>query len=356
MSGSARSASRRTQTSRSAADDETSLELPPYQKPKCPLTAKGREDLRQLSGSRMNEKVLRHTEESAKLLADTVWAINDRVTIRKKEATKRRANHTNEDGDGGNNNVTTADVESARIKATELEEQVAPLTMRVEQAIREVLDIQAALLDDTEVLEGLPEAVEEAQLARAAQAEEQAGGPVDALEVPGVPVPAVLKQQLRAKTEAYDALSMYQRYARNNHYIDFKRNWHEGLYGDEIPVPDARTWFDSGGRPQHVVGGAGGDEDDSDAEVQIAREKRSFRCPLSLVTLTEPYTCRRCKHTFQKEAILSYLEITGRSSRGVQKQCPETGCQVQVSLYIRRVRGIRPIGSYEIVIMLIHSL
>lgn len=336
MTGSARSGSRSTQASRPAADDEASLELPPYQKPKCPLTATGLEELRQLSSSRTNERLLKHTEESAKLLGGAVWAINDRAATRRKEANKRRTNHTNEDGEGGNNNATTADAESAQAKAQEMEEQVAPLTLRVEQAIREVLDIQAALLDDKEVLEGLPDAVEEAQLERAAQEEERAGGPVDPLEVPGVPVPAVLKQQLRLKAEAYDALSMHQRYARNNHYIDFKRQWHEGLHGDEIPVPDARTWFDPDGRPQHVVGGAGGDEDDSDAEVQIAREKRSFRCPLSLVTLTEPLTCRRCKHTFQKEAILSYLEVTGRNSRGAQKQCPETGCQVQVSLHIPR--------------------
>lgn len=301
--------------------------------------------LMELSGSRMNEKFQKHAKESAKLLANSAWAINDRATTRKKEASnaaereakRRRTNSNHDDGETPDPSATGAgaDVERARAKAVELGEQVTPLTMRMEAAMREVLDLQAAVQDEEEVLRGLPEAVESAQqgMMEAALDGVDAADDDDLPEVPGVPVPRVLEKGRRAKAAAYSALSAHQRYARNNAYIDFKRNWHDGLYGDEVPVPDARTWFDREGNPQDVAA-AGGDEDDSDADVRIAREKRSFRCPLSLVALTEPYTCRRCKHTFQKEAIFSYLGITQRNSRGLQQQCPETGCGITVSICI----------------------
>lgn len=289
--------------------------------------------LKELSSSHTMKHLQKATEDSAKLLASSVGAINDRMTVRKKaasgaaekEAKRRRAN--NDDGEAG---TTSAEVESAQTKARELEEEVEPLAVRVEQAMREVLDLQAALQDETAALDGLPATIMMEQ-DRLTHAQREGEGDPDAelSEIPGVPILEALQAQRDIQIEAYDKLSMYQKYARNNSYINFKRNFHEGLYNDDVPVPDPRTWFDTDGQPQHVTG-VGGDEDDSDADIQIAREKRSFRCPLSLVAMTEPYTCQRCKHSFEKEAILSYLGITAHNAQGFRKKCPETGCQINV--------------------------
>lgn len=293
--------------------------------------------LKELSSSPTIKHLQKATEESAKLLASTVGAINDRMTVRKKaasgvaerEAKRRRAN--NDDAEAGAN---SADVEHAQTKARELEEEVVPLAMRVEQAMREVLDLQAVLQDETAALGNLPEVVMATQQDRINHAQRDDDNDPDAelSEVPGVPILQALQAQRDAQTEAYDKLSMYRKYAKNNSYINFKRNWHEGLYNDDVPVPDPRTWFDRDGQPQHVTG-TDGDEDDSDADIQIAREKRSFRCPLSLVAMTEPYTCQRCKHSFEKEAIFSYLGITMHNAQGFKKKCPETGCQINVSTF-----------------------
>lgn len=347
------SANRRPQASRRGADDEAALELPPYEQPSCPLTADGHAKLRELSGNRMNDRFQKHAKESAKLLANSVWAINDRAVARKKEASnaaereakRRRVNSNHDDGDTPDPAAAGAgaDVESTRDKAAQLEEQVVPLTTRMEAAMREVLDLQAAVQDDEVVLRGLPAAVVVAQqeLMEAALQGIDVADDEDPPEVPGVPLPQVLEKGCRAKAAAYKALSAHQRYARDNAYIDFKRNWHDGLYGDEVAVPDARTWFDREGNPQDVAA-AGGNEDDSDADVRIAREKRSFRCPLSLVALTEPYTCRRCKHTFQKEAVYSYLGVTQRNPGGGEQKCPETGCRITVCTCISLVKqGVR---------------
>lgn len=348
VSGSARSANnnRRTQggSSRAATaataggDDESSLELPAYQPPTCPLSADGQRMLRELSAGGANAKQLRkHADESAKLLADAVWVINERLTSRKKaaadaverEAKRRRATTTDGEETGGDG-VTSADIESARARVAELGDEVEPLTMRVEKAMREVLDLQASLQDEKDVLETLPDAVGMAQQDRSQDAENDEDD--EPPEVTGVPILAVLDEQRKAKTDAYENLSAYQKYARNNAYIDFKRNWHQGLFPDvDVNVPDPHTWFDRDGNPQHETA-AGADEDDEDDDIQIAREKRSYRCPLSLAVLTEPYTCRRCKHSFQKEAIFDYLGITSRAARGLEKKCPETGCQINVSV------------------------
>lgn len=341
VSAQSRSASRRTQASDHVAEDQDALELPLYQQPSCPLTAEGRRKLRELASGRLNDMFHKHANESAKLLANSVWAINDRASLRRKEssnaaereAKRRRANSTHEEGDNLDSGIRT-DSKRAHARAAELEEQVVPLTTRVEAAMRAVIDAQAAAQDEQDAVQSLPEAVDMAQEAmREAFMQEWDGdddGDETPPELPGVPVFGVLEKEYRNKVAAYEALSPYQRYAQNNVYVDFKRNWHDGLYDDEVPVPDARTWFDRDGNPQHMVV-TDGDDDGSDADIRIAREKRSFRCPLSLVALTEPYTCRRCKHTFQKDAIYAYLGISQRNTRALTKPCPETGCQIAVS-------------------------
>lgn len=332
--GSSRQGSRRPQASRPAGDD-ASLELPDYQEPSHPLTADGQRALRDLPNNRLNAKLQKHTDESAKLLASTVFAINERVTNRKdiveKVIKKRRGNH--EDQDGDNN----ANAESARARVAEMEDVVNPLTLKVEKAMREVLDIQAALQDEKDILDNLPDAVKLAQEEKTSQVTQtEQEEDIDELSAPpGVSIHPMIEQDRAVRTKAYDELSTFQKYAKSNTYIDFKRNWHEGLYpNDEIPVPDPKTWFDRDGQPQHLTEAVGDGEDDSDDDLQISREKRSFRCPLSLVALTEPYTCRRCKHSFQKEAIYSYLQIKSPNSRGVMKGCPESGCDIKVSLFL----------------------
>lgn len=328
--GSSRQATRRPPVSRTA-DDEASLELPAYQEPSCQLNEDGKRELRELAGSRLNAKLQKHTEESAKLLANTVFAINERVTNRKdavnKVVKKRRVNN---DGQGATDDD---ELEALKARAEELEDTVSPLTLKVEKAMREVLDLQAALQDEKDVLRDLHDAVVMAQCEEMQQARDNATDEDDEeIHMTGVSIYRILEQGRETKTKAYNDVGMLHKYAKNNAYIDFKRNWHDGLYpNDEIPVPDPKTWFDRNGQPQHLTGAGGGGEDESDDDIQISREKRSFRCPLSLVALTNPYTCRRCKHSFQKEAIYDYLQITGPNSRGIEKGCPESGCDIKVS-------------------------
>lgn len=334
MTGSSLASSHRRQNHYTAQDQSSaSLELPPYEQPKFPLNPEGQQKLRALSSNRTYDNYEMHMKKSAKMLATTVFSINERVTIRKKEASdmaereakRRRAN--GEDGEVELNNNAAAK------KAKELEEKVAPLTVRAEEAMREVLDWQAALQDEQATLRCLPELVAGVQETKAAEFTRDDDEDADPPEIPGVPIQEILRTERDTKAAEYAGLNIEHKYVSNNLYINFKRSWHEGLYlNEEVVVPHPSTWFDSNGRPQHVINGAVGDDNESEDDVQVSREKRSYRCPLSLAMMTEPYTCRRCKHSFQKEAIFSYLGVRVNNKKGKAAKCPETGCHVNVSL------------------------
>lgn len=345
--GSSRAAARRPPQSRYG--EAGSLDLPPYESPKCPLTGQAQQALKELSMSRINEKYQKGLDASAGLLSNSVYAVNERLTNRKRvaaqtaeRAAKKKNTGGGGGGDGGEADTGGAAVERAEAAVQEMEEEVAALTTQVEEAVREVLDMQAALQDERGILGDLPDLVAErqqgvAQQAQHDQEEEDDDDNQEPPEVPGVPIHDILQEERDAKAAEYERLKPYEKYALNNNYVEFKKSWHQGLYPDEeVPVPDATKWFDQDGRPRHVTrearrqnGGDGGEED-SDDDIQIAREKRSFKCPLSLGTMKEPYTCRLCKHSFERRFIVEYIK--GPNNRGHEAKCPIPGCHVNVSL------------------------
>lgn len=332
-------------------DHHNSLDLPPYEPPNCPLTDDHKRQLNDFCTGRINDTYEKQIAQSAQLLSQSVYGINERVTSRKKIAAQNaeraaKRKHGGDDGDGDDEAAAAA--ERAEGEVRELEEEVLDLATQIEEAMRQAVDMQAMVEDEKSTLRELPHlvvarqqgVVEQAQQDREAD-EEDADPPA----VPGVPLLDVLKEAYGAKAAEYDKLSPYEKYAVNNKYIDFKQSWHEGLYQnpDDIPLPDATRWFDRDGRPRletrrdEQQGGAGEDEDmdgDEDDDIQIAREKRSFRCPLSLAVIQEPYTCRLCKHSFEKSAITEYIK--GGNGRGRVAECPVPGCHVKVSPHCRR--------------------
>ena len=352
--GSSRPAARRPPQSRrgggGGGGEADSLELPPYEPPKCPLNSQGQAALKELSTSRINERYKKGLDASAELLSNSVYAINERLTNRKRiaaQTAERAVVKRKNTGDGGGGEAADAGraaVERAEAAVVELDGEVSALTAQVEEAMREVLDMQAAMQDERDVLEDLPDLVAARQQGVAAQArqdqmEDDDDEGQEPPEVPGVPVLDILQEGRDAKAAEYERLGPYNKYALNNSYIDFKKSWHQGLYPDEeVPVPDATKWFDQDGRPRHMTredrrqnGGDNGGED-SDDDIQIAREKRSLQCPLTLKTMQEPYTCRLCKHSFEKKAIVELIK--GPNRRGTVAQCPIPGCHVEVSLIL----------------------
>ena len=137
----------------------------------------------------------------------------------------------------------------------------------------------------------------------------------------------------------YQSLSLGQRYAKNNEYIQFKGIVHSSRFPDgEVELPHASAWFtENGAAPQPGVTGAGGDEDDDD-DIQIQRTKTSTKCPLTLQEFKDPVTSSKCKHSFEASAIMEMIknskEIVGAQPAGRGKttggekgvRCPVPSC------------------------------
>lgn len=304
------------------------------------------------SSRRQYEK---HLGKSSTYLFESVGAINDILFARKRSlahmAEKRRARGESEKGE---HEVSLEEY------VAELDATITELTDSSEEALRLVIDCRAELEDHQAVLETVMQGInaqqprpeskptktkEKARKRRVAGSDDEDGdaGSGDAGEQeededmneaegahedvpPLVGVKELLDAARRNKTDEYDALSAHQRYAINNDYISFKKNWHDALHPeDQVPLPDPSTWFDEHGRPtKGAVAEANGDDD-----LVVEREIIDLKCPLSLQIMKEPYSNHQCKHTFEKAAILEFI----RSNGGLAK-CPVCS-KVRVTLRTR---------------------
>ncbi|EMC99582.1 hypothetical protein BAUCODRAFT_82793, partial [Baudoinia panamericana UAMH 10762] len=146
--------------------------------------------------------------------------------------------------------------------------------------------------------------------------------PTSGTQRPSAPSESFRNKLEDAKTR-YQSHSLYNRYAENNDYVDFKRLVHDAQQGgdDKVPVPEKRTWFQEFEAPPPGVTTHAQDEEEDDDDIAISRATISTKCPLTLQEFRDPLTSRKCNHSFEASAITELL-------RGKQSvQCPCGGCQ-----------------------------
>jgi hypothetical protein len=284
------------------------------------------------SSRRQYEK---HLTKSSTYLFESVGSINDILFARKRSlahmAEKRRARG----GEDRNEHEVSLEEYVAELDAT-----ITELTDSSEEALRWVIDCRAELEDHNAVLEKVMEGLDAQQpppepkrpkMEKAAKRrvaggddedgdaeaqEEEDGEEAEAQEdlLPLTGVKELLEAARTAMIDEYEALGAHQRYTVNNDYISFKKNWHDALHPeDQVPLPDPSTWFDEHGRPTKDAGGDANEDDD----LVVEREIIDLKCPLSLQIMKEPYSNHQCKHTFERSAIMEFIQ----SSRGLAK-CP----------------------------------
>ncbi|KAF8543011.1 zinc-finger of the MIZ type in Nse subunit-domain-containing protein [Trichophaea hybrida] len=119
------------------------------------------------------------------------------------------------------------------------------------------------------------------------------------------------------KGESYEKKSDREKYGDVKEYANFRRTLWDAQNPD-VPMPPVRQWF----------GPATGEaaEEDSDDELEVAQERISYQCPLTLVEFVNPVTTRVCKHSFEKEAIFEMLH----NQRG-KLDCPVAGCSQKLT-------------------------
>ncbi|KAH7175783.1 zinc-finger of the MIZ type in Nse subunit-domain-containing protein [Dactylonectria macrodidyma] len=311
------------------ASSRTATELPDYQSPSCPLNEAARRALGDLSNNRGTVEYQMHLKDSVRLIGSSVGDLHERLREQRERlaalCAKREEKGTEK----------SSEEEQLEAHVADFETQVQALTDKSEKAIRDLIDRRAELEDESDILGDLyTVAASDASHAnldpsqrsgrhsgdRHSQSEEEddEGEAKPVVSFPSV-IEVLKKQRLKKATE-YSALSMQQRYALNNDYAAFKKLWHDAMAGEDgPPLPDASRWFRPDGQPvmRELADDDAGDDDD---DIAVAREVLSIKCPLTLQPMEQPYSNRKCKHIFEKAALLDYLSMRG------EKQCPQTGC------------------------------
>ncbi len=221
-------------------------QLPPYRKPSHPLNAEAARLLREIQGRRLAD-VKRHNEQATATITSSAESINDMLRDHAVYIERRQKKW-----DAGKNLDEREDEEQ---EMRTLQEKVDEATIKLEESIRAIIDSRAATqrIDDTLdwLRQNAPKQLEEeyqtqmTQRATQRQLQSQAQGAGGSAEMdseeevdePPTPGPTPLDgsrialtgprelftSRMQNQKDAYTALSLTARYARNNTYRDFKR-------------------------------------------------------------------------------------------------------------------------------------
>lgn len=235
-----------------------------------------------------------------------------------------------------------------------MESKVDSLTADAEKAMRDLIDYQEELAQQTisfrEITENLASAPAPAQRNRRRRADIESDNedadyeePVEAEMPASILSPTeLMRSAQQLHTTSWKAKSMRARYAENNDYKGFKGVIHNSKHpGDNAPpVPHSRTWFpEDAARP----GRKSQIHPDDDDDIVIQGLTMSLQCPLTLRMFSEPYSNRKCPHVFEKDAILEFHNQNatsfqeggrrrGQKAPPKQLNCPQTGCDAMLEL------------------------
>jgi hypothetical protein len=337
-----------------------------YERPSFTLNPEAQRALADLT-RKHNLKQLDNKFEAARdAILNSAGEINERlnnkeVAGRKLRQRQQAASQNGDAGAGANELIASVEADLEQMR-----EKVDKMTKRMEEGMRRMIDGRLAV---EQMKESVASAADSARaeastqastLATRSQARRRRGGddedeneeeeeeyqdftPTD--PAGGTQAVASVSEGWMRKLEdekiKYQSLSLGQRYAKDNDYVNFKGIVHSSRFPDgEVELPHASAWFTANGAaPQPGVTGVGGEEDDDDDDIQIQRTKTSTKCPLTLREFKEPVTSSKCKHSFEASAIMEMIQLSsetvggqparrGGGSTGGEKavRCPVASC------------------------------
>ncbi|KAJ6788454.1 hypothetical protein PWT90_08632 [Aphanocladium album] len=321
--------------------------LPEYEPLEYALDDDARRALEELSTNRKQGRYTRNLKASTANMGNVVSYMQEQLYKRRAHlANQRRRRQDDEDAEDGRE-----DLDALEQHLDEYARSVDENSREAEATLRLLIDQQFALEDEGKIIGEIYTDATNAQAeenTRQFQKQRRREEAIEIAQANGEPIPPEeeddqddkpprpestldsFRQRQADKRREYERLSVHERYAVNNDYASFKKQWHDAAQGEDgPPLSDASRWFGADGAPILPTAaprtGRGRSRtaeqgDDSDDDIAVAREVTSLRCPLSLQEFVEPYSNKKCKHTFEKSAILDYLPATA------QVQCPETGC------------------------------
>ncbi len=368
--------------------------LPPYEPLTHKLNLPADHALRNLPTTHSLNDLKRRLQTAVNHLTDVTGDLNDQYEKKKADHEKLKARRAARARDPESSQATDT-IDDERDQVLEHAwRQVDQWTNKMEEGTRKAIDIQARVDDGEKALRELNTNVSHGRTATqstlgasqhrsrhqrrrrndsddddedegTATAEDPEDTQAESTHTGPSPLTA-FKSKLATAETTYASLSKKDRYASHNDYIGFRKIVHDARHpNDDTPLPHPSTWFpssssDPNSNTSHAANGhhsrsasaADPQASDSDADIQIAREKRSIRCPLTLLPMHEPLTSTLCPHSFEKSAILDMLDASRERTATNEKamKCPE--CEVTLSLATLRqdpvlVRKIRRIEQQE---------
>lgn len=347
-------------------------DLPAYEPPVYPLNANAQEALRALIDHRNLTTFQRRMDDAINVLSTNAGDVNDVIRTKGEVVAKDRQRHDREAADDEDDEARVANLEK---DLENMKEEVDKMTQRMDTDLRKMLDtkeyfgffrpVLTEVVNETTAF--ARQNPTQTQPLTQTQRRRRAREPDDSLDdeseeeeyqdfdptdptnaqtqsAPAPPAPATLfKDKLSRKKDRYQNQNDRKRYGTDNDYKNFRTVVHHARFGDEVDVPHEKTWFTNDGvaklpQPGVTDPNAGNDGEDSDDDLQIVRGRISTKCPITLQEYVEPFSSRKCIHTFEKSAILDMINQGGPSQRahggnvpGVRDgdqyvKCPASGC------------------------------
>lgn len=347
-----------------------------------PLTAKAQRDIAVMRGQAQFKDLAEHILYAQTALIDFAGDINKKAFYKdyelehmRKDHERRRKAQSSQDVEddvdrdaeaGGISQGGAPTLKQLEVKNQEFKSKVRAMTDRMDANIRKAIDGQEAIeslkqsLNDTaSTMIANSQRYEQARSQRAAQQDEEdeeedvtqitatnrsrAAAAAATRDIPLGPAPTeTLRQRMQRDQTKYQSLSLAQRYSQHNTYIDFKQRVHENQHDPEKvppPLPNARSWFPTEGTQPLPGQTADVNENDSDEDLAFLQETISTKCPLTLVEFNEPVTSNKCKHSYERFAIISLIDAQprpggtrGRTQGPKSVACPVSGCSVRLTV------------------------
>lgn len=327
------------------------VQLPPYQPPSCPLTNQHKLELSNLAAEADYAKYKKHLGTCVSTLINATADSNEALKIAKEDLEDKRTRRRHrearqaeadeaEDEDGNAAGVGKSQEEITLEEHVEkMTEKVERLSREAEKAMRELIDYTDELRAQDQLMQGVIAKASQPTPARRRQGSDEDGDedmPDAADEEEVVGPTEILKMAREDYNRAYGNRSMGNRYARNKDYATLKEMVHEAA-GYTEPLPPPAEWFGPDGQPRDrrsMNANANTADEDEDEDFVITGEVADLRCPLTLQVFKEPMKNNKCRHVFEKSAIIEMFERAPvfrdggrRRGPGVKKlQCPQAGC------------------------------
>lgn len=327
--------------------------LPDYEPPTHPLNVKAQRALQELIRNNNHAKLRRHFDEAADLIAANALDVNAALSQRQAYVERVKAKAQQDGGEA-------EDARSAELEQhlEETRARAEKLTQKMEESIRKIIDSEhsagsmedglksvaaAAVTSSQRIAQTQRSTQRGSQVTNAAavtaepEDEEMSGfDPTDPGATargnagePSFNLKGAFTSHLEQERDRYQSHSLSSRYASNNRYAQFKASVHDGLHGEDgPPLPHKSTWFKEGKEPAPGETATGGE--DSDDDIAVARERISTKCPLTLREFEDVVTSTKCKHSFERSAILALMKEGGRGAKR-EVQCPVPGCDKQLT-------------------------